>query len=160
MEIGSNKKYDQVDNLVKATFRLSSALLSARDKMVKDIGLTSTLWQALDVIARGMRPLNAAQIARQIGLTRQALQRTMNDLVGSGMVTLAPNPDDRRTQLIAITAKGKAAVDAANERQHVWFANFHDGLSEKTWKSAADFINTVTAVAGALPERPRPVEVK
>jgi GntR family transcriptional regulator, transcriptional repressor for pyruvate dehydrogenase complex len=142
----------QIDQLLNAAFRLSGALLSTRDKMVKDIGLTSALWQVLNEVVGEQRGLSAAQIARRIGLTRQAVQRTSNDLVAAGMAAFADNPADRRTQQILATDKGKAALETANARQFEWVRSFGNALEGGTLGNAAEFLSTATVIVGALPE--------
>jgi GntR family transcriptional regulator, transcriptional repressor for pyruvate dehydrogenase complex len=142
----------QIDELLNAAFRLHGALLSARDKLVKDIGLSSALWQVMNEAARGSHLLSAAQIARRIGLTRQAVQRTVNDLAAAGMVTFTDDPDDRRSQLIGISEKGAVALAIANERQREWMAAFGDKLDRGTLAKSEDFMCMATAIAGEVPE--------
>jgi DNA-binding MarR family transcriptional regulator len=117
-DIRTQPSQSQIDELLNAAFRLNGALLSARDKLGKDVGLSSALWQVMSEVARGTNLLSAAQIARRVGLTRQAVQRTVNELAAAGMVAFADDPDDRRSQLISMTVKGKEALALANDRQH------------------------------------------
>jgi GntR family transcriptional regulator, transcriptional repressor for pyruvate dehydrogenase complex len=152
IELQNQPSQIQIDQLLNAAFRLSGTLLSTRDKMVKDLGLTSALWQVLNEVVGEERGLSAAQIARRIGLTRQAVQRTANDLVAAGMTAFADNPADRRTQQILITDKGKAALETANARQFEWVRSFGNALEGGTLGNAAEFLNTATVIVGALPE--------
>ena len=55
----------------------------------------------------GTRP---AELARRLGVTRQAAHQTVHDLVGMGMVELVPDPDDRRAKLIQITVEGWRSI--------------------------------------------------
>jgi GntR family transcriptional regulator, transcriptional repressor for pyruvate dehydrogenase complex len=141
---------NQIDQLLNASLCLTATLVSTRDGLVKDLGLTSALWQVLNEVSQQSNPPSAAQIARQIGLTRQAVQRTANDLVASGMAIFSSNPIDRRTQLISITAKGQAAVASANSRQFKWLSTFGDALDEDTRENATAFMRTTKAIAGGL----------
>ena len=46
----------------------------------------------MGAIALAKTPLPIAQIARNMGLTRQAVQRTANELEGEGLSALRPIP--------------------------------------------------------------------
>jgi GntR family transcriptional regulator, transcriptional repressor for pyruvate dehydrogenase complex len=118
--------------------------------LVKDLGLTSALWQVLTVVSQARGLQSAAHIARKIGLTRQAVQRTANQLVASGMATFSNNPDDRRTQLIRITVQGEAALNAANDRQSAWLSTFGNALGGDTLETAAAFMRTANVIVGDL----------
>ena len=103
--------------LIIEIFRLNGRLLAAGDALVADLGLTSARWQVLGPIAQSPVPLPVAHIARNMGLTRQAVQRLANELEGDGLVRFAPNPHHQRAKLVLLTARGKSAYDAAMKRQ-------------------------------------------
>ena len=66
---------DQLTDLIVETFRLNGRLLAAGDGLVADLGLTSARWQVLGAIAASPVPLPVASIARNMGLSRQGVQR-------------------------------------------------------------------------------------
>ena len=74
------KASDAATDLILETFRLNGSLLAAGDAMVADLGLTSARWQVLGAIALSPVPLPVAHIARNMGLTRQAVQRLINEM--------------------------------------------------------------------------------
>ena len=104
--------------LILAVFRFHGRLLAAGDLLTGDLGLTSARWQVLGAIDE--RPLPVAQIARNMGLTRQGVQRTADALARDGFVAFAPNPDHRRAKLLALTERGRRTLDAVNRRQVAW----------------------------------------
>lgn len=79
-------------DLVLEVFRLNGRLLSAGDKLVAEAGLTSARWQVLGAIHYASEPQTVSWLARSMGLTRQAVQRIVNDLVGEGLIALKTNP--------------------------------------------------------------------
>ncbi|MGA9320678.1 MAG: helix-turn-helix domain-containing protein, partial [Xanthobacteraceae bacterium] len=95
-----------ITDLVLETFRLNGRLLAAGDALVGDLGLTSARWQVLGAIALSAVPLSVAQIARNMGLTRQAVQRLANEMQGDGLVRFAPNPHHQRAKLVLLTPAG------------------------------------------------------
>lgn len=58
----------------------------------------------------GTRP---AEIARRIGITRQAVNQTLRELEGMGLVRQIPDPSDRRATLVVATRRGRESTVAA-----------------------------------------------
>ena len=100
---------DTITDLVLETFRLNGRLLASGDALVADLGLTSARWQVIGAIALSPVPLSVAQIARNMGLTRQAVQRLANEMAADGLLRFAPNPHHQRAKLVVLTAAGKSA---------------------------------------------------
>jgi len=117
-----------VTRVILQVFRLNGRLLVAGDRLVEDLGLTSARWQVLGAIALADMPQPVATIARNMGLTRQAVQRTANELVAAGLLEFAPNPYHERAQLVMLTKKGAAAHHAAMARQAPWAETLGEGL--------------------------------
>ncbi len=123
-------------DLVIDVFRLNGALLASGDALVQDLGLTSARWQVLGAIALSPVPLPVAYIARNMGLTRQAVQRSVNEMREDGLVRLDPNPHHRRAMLVTMTEQGEAAYRAASARQERWADALAVGLSPKGIEAA------------------------
>lgn len=115
-----------VTELILETFRLNGRLLAAGDRLTRDLGLSSARWQVLGAIEES--PLPVAQIARNMGLTRQAVQRVTNDLADAGLVTFAANPDHRRAKLVKLTASGRKTLEEVWRRQIDWSNHLSAGL--------------------------------
>ncbi len=114
--------------LMLEVFRANGGLLSAGDRLVADLGLTSARWQVLGSVALSDRPLPVAHLARVMGLSRQAVQRVVNDLQGEGLVAFEPNPHHKRAHLVVLTDAGRAAYDAATAREAPWANGLADGI--------------------------------
>jgi len=132
-----------VTELILAVFRANGLLLEAGNRLVADTGLTSARWQVLGAIALAPAPLPVAHIARNMGLTRQAVQRLVNELAADGAVAFAANPHHRRARLVQLTRKGSAACDAASRRQVPWSNRLAEGLAEKDVRAAARLLRTI-----------------
>ena len=122
---------EALSDLVLDLFRLDSLLLTAGDRLVAPLGLTSARWQVLGAIIAAERPQPVAWLARDLGGNRQNNQRIINDLHKEGLVSFEVNPHHRRAQLIVLTEKGKRAFKAAMELQAPWANSLSDGLSVK-----------------------------
>jgi DNA-binding MarR family transcriptional regulator len=128
-------------DLIIDVFRLNGALLASGDTLVKDIGLTSARWQVLGAIALSPVPLPVAHIANNMGLTRQAVQRSVDEMLSDGLVRLGPNPHHKRAMLVTMTERGESAYRAASERQERWADALADGLSPKVVEAASVLID-------------------
>jgi len=131
-------------DLCLETFRLNGRLLVAGDQLVGDIGLTSARWQVLGAIAMPDVSLSVAHTARNMGLSRQAVQRIANELVAEGLIEFRPNPHHARAKLLALTAKGKSAFDAAMKRQAPWARDLGRGLTDSELKTALSVLRKIS----------------
>jgi DNA-binding MarR family transcriptional regulator len=122
---------DALTGLILDLFRLNSLILTAGDRLVARLGLTSARWQVLGAIAYAERPRPVAWLARDLGGNRQNVQRIVNDLHKEGLVAFEANPHHRRAQLVVLTDKGKQTFDAAMRLQAPWVNNLSEGLSIK-----------------------------
>lgn len=111
-------------------FKLNGRLLAAGDRLVEDVGLSSAKWQVLGAIALAHTPQPVANIARMMGLSRQAVQRTVNELRAMRLLEFAPNPHHQTAQLVLLTRNGRAAYATAHERQRPWADALAQGLRE------------------------------
>ena len=124
-------------DLIIGVFRLNGALLVSGDALVGDLGLTSARWQVLGAIALSPVPLPVAHLARNMGLTRQAVQRSVDEMRHDGLVRLDPNPHHRRALLGTMTELGSSAYRAASERQERWADVLAAGLSPEDIEAAS-----------------------
>ena len=99
---------------------MNGALIAAGDRLVAELGLTSARWQLLGGLLDQEEPLSVAQLARKMGLTRQAVQRIANELHIEGVVAFRANPRHKRAQLIELTTHGRELYDRSMELQRPW----------------------------------------
>jgi DNA-binding MarR family transcriptional regulator len=107
-------------NLAIEIFRLNGALLASGNVMTSDLGMSSSRWQVVGAIEMAGRPLSVSQIARNMGLTRQSVQRLVNELGADGFVALADNPNHRRASLVSLTSAGRRVFQKIMDRQAAW----------------------------------------
>jgi DNA-binding MarR family transcriptional regulator len=132
-----------ITEFILETFRLNGRLLAAGDALVADLGLTSARWQALGAVAMAPSPLPVSFIARNMGLTRQTVQRTVNELEAQGLVRFAPNPHHRRAKLVVLTDAGQAVYGQARRRQRPWAAALSRGLADGEIEAALSVMRRV-----------------
>jgi len=117
---------DALQDVLLALFQLHGRVLEAADVMSGSVGLTGARWQVMRVAAR--QALTVSQIARRLGLKRQSVQRTVDQLTGQGLVELQPNVDHQRAGLVALSAQGRRLLAALESRQQAWSSRCLRGL--------------------------------
>ncbi|MCP5139132.1 MAG: winged helix-turn-helix transcriptional regulator [Chromatiales bacterium] len=130
-------------DVVLELFRLSSRMLTAGDRLVAGLGLTSARWQVLGTIVAAERAQPVAWLARDMGGNRQNVQRIVNDLATEGLVAFQPNPHHRRAQLVVLTDKGNAAFGAAMNVQTPWINQLAGGLRVADVKTTHEVLSTL-----------------
>jgi DNA-binding MarR family transcriptional regulator len=105
--------------------------------------LTSARWQVLGAIALSAVPLPVAHVARNMGLTRQAVQRLVNELENEGLVRFETNPHHQRAKLVLLTPRGKSVYAAAMKRQGPWASGLGEGMSMEQIRSATATLRAI-----------------
>ncbi|MFF3084640.1 MarR family winged helix-turn-helix transcriptional regulator [Streptomyces nojiriensis] len=100
---------DLLSRTALGVFRLNGQFLAISEELAKPAGLTAAWWQVLGAVLR--EPLPVAGIARNMGITRQSVQRIADLLAAKGLAEYAPNPAHRRAKLLRPTEEGRGAVD-------------------------------------------------
>jgi DNA-binding MarR family transcriptional regulator len=71
----------------------------------------------LDLLRRH-EPMTVPQMARIMALSRQFVQRTVNDAVARGWAEVTANPAHQRSSLIRLTGEGRTTITAVLAREH------------------------------------------
>ncbi len=132
--------------LILQTFRLHGALIAAGDRLTSAVALTAARWQVLSSVARAAHAGPVAHVARDMGLTRQAVQRITNHLVADGLLAFEPNPHHKRAPRVVVTPRGREAFERIVARQVPWVNELARGVSREE-------IATAMAVLRGLEER-------
>ena len=134
----------RLTELILDVFKLNGRLLAAGDQLVAGLGLTSARWQVLGALAFCGAAQPVANIARTMGLTRQAVQRVVNELEAEGFLTFAPNPHHQRAKLVALSKSGAKAFEAAAKRQAPWANQLARRLPVRDIRTALSVVREVT----------------
>jgi DNA-binding MarR family transcriptional regulator len=128
---------DAATQVVLETFRVNGLLLAAGNRLAARESLTAARWQVLGAVALAGRPLTVPQIARRMGLTRQAVQASVNRLLVEALAEARGNLDHRRSPLIALTERGSQKYAAVDQRQARWINELSAGLKITDLATAA-----------------------
>jgi DNA-binding MarR family transcriptional regulator len=138
---------DALTGVIPDLFKLNSLLVTAGDRLVAPLGLTSARWQVLGAVAATERPEPVAWLARNMGANRQNVQRIIHDLQKQGFVGFDANPHHRRAQLVVLTEKGKRTFDDAMRLQAPWINRVSEGLMLKDIQT---FLSVILALRQKL----------
>ncbi len=103
-----NREQQLMSALAKLIFRLHGQEVAIGETLARSGGMTGSAWQVLAAVLRD--PLSVAEVAREIGVTRQSVQRIADLLVAGGLAEYQPNPRHRRAKLLSPTPAGREAV--------------------------------------------------
>ncbi|HTV21493.1 MAG TPA: MarR family transcriptional regulator [Polyangiaceae bacterium] len=106
-------------------------------------GLTAARWHVLSAVSGAPAP--AAQVARAIGLTRQAVQQTADALEAEGLIQYRANPNHKRAKLIEATAIGRQRLAAVEARQIAWANRLGKRLGRATLQSMSNGVRALMA---------------
>lgn len=92
-------------------------------------GLSAGVRAVLDLL-RGHGPMTVPQMGRAQSLSRQFVQRMVNDAAGHGFVETIPNPAHQRSSLIRLTDTGLAAITAVTAGEHALLRQVGSDLTD------------------------------
>jgi DNA-binding MarR family transcriptional regulator len=108
----------------------------------RNIGLTNA--QAAVLFAVGFRgPIFPSELARQLGLSRQATSSAMNHLERQGLVRRAHSTDDRRRVPVTFTEKGRRDFERLRSRQHAIHRAINGAFSGPKRSTALTVLSTI-----------------
>jgi DNA-binding MarR family transcriptional regulator len=105
-------------DVIIATFQLDGRLMDIARRLARAGGITATEWRVLGGVLD--EPHSVAQVARLMGMTRQAVQRVADQLVDRGLAEYRPNPAHRRAKLLACTEAGHWTIRRIALSQRPW----------------------------------------
>ncbi|MGW2038829.1 MarR family winged helix-turn-helix transcriptional regulator [Streptomyces virginiae] len=144
-------RQDLLSRTALGVFRLNGQFLSLSEELARPAGLTAAWWQVLGAVLR--EPLPVAGIARNMGITRQSVQRIADLLVAKGLAEYAPNPAHRRAKLLRPTQEGRAAVDRIGPGHAAMAARLAAELGDTAF---AETVRVLERLAAALDTLPAP----
>jgi DNA-binding MarR family transcriptional regulator len=131
-----------------ATFKLNGQLLAVAEDLSRPAGLTAARWQVLGAVLR--QPLTVAGIAREMGITRQSVQRTADLLVEAGLAEYRPNPAHRTAKLVAPTDAGLTAISRISPAHGRFAERLAGELSIEDFAAIADALRRLSAALDRL----------
>ena len=104
-------------SFVADVLELAGLFRRIADEIARQEGQTQARWYVLSVFSDA--PLTVSQAARRLGTTRQAVQRTAEELLAAGLAITASNPDHLASPFVVLTPEGGRRFDGSRPPRHV-----------------------------------------
>ena len=90
--------------------RINGAFLEVAEKICSNDDLiTVPIWRVIAVIR--IRPMTVSDVAKYLGIKRQSVQSTVNQMKTKGLINFRKNPNHKTSPLVVLTKKGNDKVD-------------------------------------------------
>ena len=90
--------------------RINGAFLEVAEKICSnDPLITVPIWRVIAVIR--INPMTVPEVAKYLGIKRQSVQSTVNQMKRRGLINLRKNPNHKTSPLVILTKKGNEKVD-------------------------------------------------
>lgn len=117
--------------LTDELFRLRGRLMTATRDFSAERGLQSQSQSLiLSAVVRALEPPTVARIARSLGLTRQSVQRSANELVQSGYLQFEDNPHHKRARQLVATRAGLDIYGHSTNARGQWADEVGSAIGE------------------------------
>lgn len=138
------KKGEIYTEIVLEVFKLGGLLINEGDQLTKEFGITSARWKVLGAIALAGSPLTVPQIARTMGLSRQAVQRLVDVMHSEEFLELLPNPDHKKAKLVSLSDKGLDIYSKLDKKQVKWANKNSQNLIQKDLEAALSVLRDIS----------------
>jgi DNA-binding MarR family transcriptional regulator len=108
--MGQEEDLEAYRLFIADVYELAGQSRRTSESLARELGQTAARWHVLSVLSA--EPRTVATAARRLGLTRQSVQRVVDDLVEAGQLELHANPDHARAPLVSLTGAGRATLAA------------------------------------------------
>ena len=107
--------------------RINGAFLEVAEKICSNDDLiTVPIWRVIAVIR--IRPITVSDVAKYLGIKRQSVQSTVNQMKTKGLISFRKNPNHKTSPLVVLTKKGNDKVDDIFKYQKKLTEVFIDGI--------------------------------
>lgn len=113
------------------------------------LGLGLPLGTARLVFEIGMEPGTAQALRKRLGLDSGYLSRLLRRLEDDGLVSVVPDPEDRRRRLVELTGRGRRLFRKLEERSEVRARLLVEPLSERQRRRLVDALATADLLVRA-----------
>ena len=94
-------------------------------------------------------PATIGVLAERLEVTQQAASKSVADLERRGYVARTPDPADARARLVALTERGRGAIEGGRRHRAALGAELGEKLGPRRVEAAGRLLDDVVAVLGA-----------
>jgi len=130
--------------IVLEIFKLGGLLVSEGDHMGSEYGITSARWKILGALALAGEPQTVPQIARSMGLTRQAVQRLVDAMREDDLLFFKDNPSHKRAKLVSLSELGETVFMKLDKKQSVWAMECSVGITKAELEATLSVLKRIS----------------
>jgi DNA-binding MarR family transcriptional regulator len=93
------------------------------------LGLTNAQARVLRIVASCSHPLRMADIAARLEVVPRSVTTMVDGVEAAGLIVRSPDPDDRRSVLVSLTARGHALLERLEGARRATAEEIFGGLS-------------------------------
>ncbi|MDJ0884358.1 MAG: MarR family transcriptional regulator [Desulfobacterales bacterium] len=137
-------------DLFREVFALKALLAGIMDQVHLEAGLSTSqnrIMHALSQTARATVP----DIAAALGVSRQFVQKSCNDLLERGFLAFYDNPRHKRSKHLALTAVGRAAYEMARRKEDEIIAKSLPDIEPGKAARATKLLHSIREALSLLP---------
>lgn len=132
---------DPLSRFSLSVFSINGLLMRSGEIVTRPLGQSSARWQVLG--RAGYQPQTVSQMARDIGNSRQGVQRIANALAKEGFIVFKDNPADRRAPLVELTPRGAKVLADIYARDQEWSQQLMNELDPQQLVEIADALEVI-----------------
>jgi DNA-binding MarR family transcriptional regulator len=133
-----------LSDLIRTVIRMNATVQKSGTRLMRGTGITNARWQMLTELFALEKRVTVSELARHMGLTRQAVQRLADDTARDGLVEFTENPSDARAMHLLLTESGRAMYHDALEREWKWANGIAEGFGVEEIKHAVALLEAIT----------------
>lgn len=131
-------------DLVRAVIRMNASVQKHGTRLMQGTGVTNARWQTLSELSALEKRVTVSELARHMGLSRQAVQRLADDMADDGLVEFVDNPGDARAMHLCLTKAGEETYRETLEREWRWANAVAEDFDAEEIARAAALLETIT----------------
>jgi DNA-binding MarR family transcriptional regulator len=102
--------------------------------------------ELVGALRQGARPQSA--LVGELGISKQAVQQVVDELSALGVVERHADPDDARARLVALTTKGRKALEESNAVKREIEARLRNALGSRRFAHFMSDLDNLTREIG------------
>lgn len=114
------------------------------------MGMSIGVRAVLDELRRTSSAATVPALTERLDLSRQFVQRMVNDAIAAGWLDRRANPAHRRSPLLVLTSAGVTVIDAVLAREHELMGDTPGDLTEQDVDTTLRVLAAMRAAVDAL----------
>ena len=147
-----NQRSAPLQSLVWELRRAFRELAEAGDASLGSLSLSVGDRALLEFLAREGRPVSMAALARTYAVSRQHIHQSLRRSPLAGLIDEYADPEDRRSVLIALNAKGRALWRRVQAVDEAFFQNLAPAFDRDELHRGCELLRKLRAVLSAQKE--------